>query len=1026
MSIFQKSVVNKYIRNLDYDKVNEAYKKFQEFYGDKLRLHNIMQLKEENYQEGFLREIFVQTLGYTINPDKNYNLTTEYKNQNDSRKADGAILKDGKAIAVIELKSTKTKDLESIKEQAFGYKVNQSYCKYVITSNFQSIRFYIDNATEYEEFNLFNLSESDFNFLYLLLSKESIFNQIPDKLKQETKFHEEKISDKLYKDYQNFKSHLFENLVKDNIQYDKLTLFKKSQKLLDRFLFIFFAEDSGLIPPNATDKMIEQWKQLQELEEYRPLYNRFQLLFKHLDKGHTYKKWGKIPAYNGGLFLYDEILDNQELKIPDGLLQNHIGILSAYDFNSEIDVNILGHIFEHSLNEFEEITEQIQGENIDKIQNKRKKDGIFYTPEYITQYIVKNTVGTLCNEKKEEFKIKNLLIDDSYRKKDGKLNKKGKKLFDTFKNYKDWLFTLKILDHACGSGAFLNQTLTFLITEHKLIDNLFAELTGDLLRMHDTDKFILENNIFGVDINEESVEIAKLSLWLRTAQRGRTLSDLSDNIKCGNSLISNPDIAPKNAFDWNTEFNEIINNGGFDVVIGNPPYGADIKKQADYLRKTYTTFTLSGESYVLFTEKSINLLRENGRLGFIIPDTYLNLDFTLPLRNFLLKNSNIEKIVLLPTNVFNSATVDTTNLILQKKPETKTFHENNVDIKLLSKKSGSIEWDNFNRELQISTKIWAQENAFLINSDNNEIQIINKVDQQFGTLGTIAEMYSGIKCYELGKGIPAQTEEMRDSKPYTSIEKKESRWQPFLEGKHIDRYKLLWNYNSWINYGEWLAAPRNKQNFEGEKILIRKIVNSRLIANYVSFTSYCNTLLFVLKLRDKSSVSYKSLLGVLNSNFIGWYYKHKFQISNEDTFPQIMIRDILKFPIPTANQQVLEEIEKKVYFILTENENLKLKSEKFLKRVKANLSIKNLSIKLQNFHEYDFKTFINELKKQKLKLRFNEQDEWEEYFDSRKMEIVNLQKQIKEQDKEIDQIVYKLYKLTTEEIEIINRSAKKN
>jgi len=207
MSLFQKSVTNKYLKNLDAEKVDKAFDNFQKFYGDKLRLVNIMQLKEENYQEGFLREIFVQTLGYTINPDKNYNLTTEYKNQKDARKADGAILKDGKAIGVIELKSTKTKNLESIKEQAFSYKVNQPGCKYVITSNFQSLRFYVDNATEYEEFNLFEMALATdgltrrFKEFYLLLSKESIFGGLPEKLKQETKFHENDISTQLYADY---------------------------------------------------------------------------------------------------------------------------------------------------------------------------------------------------------------------------------------------------------------------------------------------------------------------------------------------------------------------------------------------------------------------------------------------------------------------------------------------------------------------------------------------------------------------------------------------------------------------------------------------------------------------------------------------------------------------------------------------------------------------------------------------------------------------------------------------------------
>ena len=139
--------------------------------------------------------------------------------------------------------------------------------------------------------------------------------------------------------------------------------------------------------------------------------------------------------------------------------------------------------------------------------------------------------------------------------------------------------SLKILDPACGSGAFLNQALSFLIEEHKNIDDLIAELTNTPLRIFDTDKAILENNIFGVDINDESVEIAKLSLWLRTAQKGRKLSNLNNNIKCGNSLIDDPELAGDKAFKWEEEFPEIFAKGGFDVVIGNPPYGAKLPKR---------------------------------------------------------------------------------------------------------------------------------------------------------------------------------------------------------------------------------------------------------------------------------------------------------------------------------------------------------------------------------------------------------------------------------------------------------------
>ena len=163
--MFQKSVMQNYLKNLDQERVAEAYTIFQSYFGDKARIKNIKLLKEESYQEGFLREFFVQVLGYTINPDTNYNLTTEYKNQTDSKKADGAILQNGSAIGVIELKSTKTKNLESIKNQAFSYKNNQPDCVYVITSNFRKIRLYIDHAIEFVEWDLFDISEDNFKVL---------------------------------------------------------------------------------------------------------------------------------------------------------------------------------------------------------------------------------------------------------------------------------------------------------------------------------------------------------------------------------------------------------------------------------------------------------------------------------------------------------------------------------------------------------------------------------------------------------------------------------------------------------------------------------------------------------------------------------------------------------------------------------------------------------------------------------------------------------------------------------------------
>ena len=558
MALFQKTVEQKYLKQLSPELINAKYLEFKDYFGNAGVQENIRNSKEEQFQEGFLRELFVKILGYTLNPTPNFNLTTEYKNIKDSKKADGAILSREHAplvIAVIELKGTNTTDLSKIEAQAFGYKNNQPDCVYVITSNFEKLRFYIDNAIEHIEFNLFNLTKADFEILYLCLSSESIEKGIPKKVKEESLSQEDTITKKLYNDYSLFKRELHKNLVQLNPQYDSLTLFKKSQKLLDRFLFLLFAEDRQLLPPNSVRLILTDWKDLQERDVEIPLYDRFKKYFGYLNTGYKGKRYD-VFAYNGGLFKPDEILDT--ILIDDELLFRHTYKLSEYDFASEVDVNILGHIFENSLNELDELETRGHAPLTEgnKSVSKRKKDGVFYTPKYITKYIVENTVGKLCAVKKAELQI----IEEEYSTRGhtpltrthASLHRK--QLYDKLKAYQNWLLQLTICDPACGSGAFLNQALDFLITEHRYIDELQAKLLGVPMILSDIEKSILENNLFGVDLNEESVEIAKLSLWLRTAQPNRKLNDLNNNIKCGNSLIDDPAVAGNKAFDWNTQF----------------------------------------------------------------------------------------------------------------------------------------------------------------------------------------------------------------------------------------------------------------------------------------------------------------------------------------------------------------------------------------------------------------------------------------------------------------------------------------
>src|SRR5690606_23093910 len=192
---------------------------------------------------------------------------------------------------------------------------------------------------------------------------------------------------------------------------------------------------------------------LKDMDAVFPLYERFKLYFSYLDQGRKGSaSKAEIYAYNGGLFKPDNLLDR--LEISDELLAKHTTQLSKYDFASQVDVNILGHIFENSLNEIESVSAEIEGGEFDKQKSKRKKDGVFYTPKYITKYIVENTVGRLCEEKKSELGFR----EEEYFK--GRKQRQTKTLEGLIKildDYRAWLLQLTICDPACGSGAFLNQ-----------------------------------------------------------------------------------------------------------------------------------------------------------------------------------------------------------------------------------------------------------------------------------------------------------------------------------------------------------------------------------------------------------------------------------------------------------------------------------------------------------------------------------------------------------------------------------------
>ncbi len=1011
MPIFQKSIVNKYLKTLDENKVNQAYTTYNAYFKDQLRLSNIMQLNEENYQEGFLRELFVDVLGYTINPNKNYNLTTEYKNQTDSKKADGAILKDGNAIGVIELKSARLLNLKFIEKQAFNYKNNQPNCRYVITSTFRFLRLYIDNSTQYEEFALFNLDIENFKRLYLFLSKDSIFNNIPLNLKEETKFHEENISAKFYKDYKQFKERVFESLVENNKQYDKIVLLKKTQKLLDRILFIAFAEDKGLIPPNALSRTIDKWKNLIKEGDDFTLYSRYQLFFNHLNLGFTVEGWGTIPAYNGGLYAFDEVLDSKELIIDNKILQNGVLSIANYDFNTEIDVNILGHIFEHSLNEFDEIQRDLtlpKAETLAKLPSKRKKDGVFYTPDYITKYIVENTLGEYCENQKTKLTIQSIAIDETIRK-NNKLTKKGKEYFDKIQTYKNWLYEIKIIDPACGSGAFLIAALDFLIAEHKQTDDLLYQLSGEALKLFDTDKMILEKNIYGVDINEESVEIAKLSLWLHTAKKERKLSNLSGNIKCGNSLVSEKKIAGEKAFDWNINFPEIMKSGGFDIIIANPPYVDNRGFDKLTLHYLYTNFPNSFEKsgtdkykttklnlIAPFLELTGKNLKTEGISGWIFHKNILKTNAYTSIRKYLLTNFDIMNVTDWGSGQFAEVIAETVTISFKK---TKITND-------------KITVNFFKQNKKVETDLQSQNSyqnsynyIFSINKSTDDNNVIESIENCKTKLNQIININNGIVT--------------GDDKKFISNVKHDDFYKPTLRGKDLKKYSILVPQN-YVNYDKSkLLRARDENIFLAQEKLIMQMINTDIVLTYDNQNFY--NLGTTYAITNKSKYNIKSILSILNSKLITYYYKKKFT-NNSTLTNAISTQNLFLIPFPEIESEIESEIVDLIDKIYKVNNEIYTLKTRFLNRVFSNFNNVKINNKINEYYKFAFKQFQAELTKQNIKLTLNQQDEWEEYFVANIKQIIQKFEVYEKLIKTIDLLVYQLYNLTPEEIQIIENA----
>ncbi|OCL85002.1 Type IIS restriction enzyme Eco57I [Arcobacter porcinus] len=1014
----------------------------------KSKVEAIKEFKEEEYQDGFLKDIFENCLGYTLkttNPSS-FNLEREKKNETDSKKADAVIYINDEIMGVIELKAQDTKNLDKVQQQAFYYLSQHSKSKYVIISNFDELRFYIEKSTSYESFSLFNLSYEEFSKLHLILAYENIKDEKALKIREKSNLFEQNISKNLYKDFSNFRTLLFDNLVKNNLENetlvssdsnllpDKSQLLRLTQKLCDRIIFILFAEDRALLRTNMIKEIRDEFIN-QKFTNYS-LYDIYKFYFDAINKGNERLD---IPQYNGGLFAVDELLDS--LIIDDFILDENVQILSNYDFASEISVNILGHIFEQSLTDLEELQANIENIDFDKTKSKRKKDGVFYTPEYITRYIVENTLGKMCSEKREELQIGNGILIPSNPK---KLTKQEQQTKDNLQEYKNWLLNLKILDPACGSGAFLNQALEYLITEHKNLQNDLA-LMGDLFASYMVEEEILEHNLYGVDINEDAVEIAKLSLWLRTAKRGRPLTKLADKIVCANSLLEMP-----------------FSENSFDVVIGNPPYvrvqglKSNYENEAKLYEEKFVSATGNYDLYVLFMEQSFKMLNKTGKLSYILPHKFLISDFGSGIRRFLSENKAVESLLHFGSEmVFEDASTYTCIINLSHNNEKLHFKSISPNDIFNPSEYDSISYENLNSDK------W--------NLTSNDIsKVLEKINlQPLRVKDVFAKIFQGAKTGSDDIFLLLSTEKSFYSKALNKIvEVEKGLLKPMLKGEDISRYKNLKNRYSVIfpyiledgkakpmsedfikdNYpkgyeylkeNEEFLRGREKRRFDNPKDWFLFSRNQginyfhyhKIIIQELSFGSnltydnfgMCHAGQYSMVKKKEIKEDDKFYLTLLNSSLM-WFFIKNTSTEFRGGYFAYQTKYIEPFPLPK-----LENLEQQEPFI--QKADLMLELNKKLQELKQNfineLNLEKVPTKLQKFEELDFDDFVKEYAKAK-KLKFadkleerNFKNEWQRLFENDKKEVLEIQNQINITDKEIDQMVYKLYDLTPDEIKIV-------
>ena len=770
----------------------------------------------------------------------------------------------------------------------------------------------------------------EFDFIYDTFSHDAVTKGRFDKFVQSgaTKKGTDTLDKRFVQSLDQWRKYLAVSIALNNRKINDEELNYAVQQTIDRLIFLRFCED----------RAVEPYGQLQKSVSKGDAYKNLLDLFQQAD-----------DKYNSGLFDFEKDTITPKLKVDNKVIKIVIDELyypkCNYEF-SVMPVEILGNAYEQFLGKVIRIT-PARSVKIEQKPEVRKAGGVYYTPQYIVDYIVKRTVGKQI---------------------DGKTPKEIEKI--------------KIVDPACGSGSFLLGAFEYLLNYHinwyhqkgyatkKGKDNPFTP--QGTLTTHEK-KRILLSNIYGVDLDSNAVEVTKLSLLLKCMEgeteasikqqislfHERVLPDLDENIKNGNSLIDTDfygneiDLGYERTikpFSWKKKFLGVFKDGGFDVVIGNPPYiqlamyNWFDDKQKKYLLNKYCSSMGRMNTFGFFIEKGINLLTAKGKLGFIIPNTVLTQEYYQELRNLILKETHIDNIVSYENLIFADAVVETTTLILSKesskaKSEISFYSKDkNYSIKTISQETFKL----------------THKNQFSVSYEEADALIKNKIDKasklNFNDVG------------EINQAIALKA----DRAAYLFDKKVGANYKPVLDGREIFRYQTNWA-GKYLKYdiNAIHSCKREDIFLSKEKIFFRR-VSASLIATLDTEQFYALNTLVAINKKENIEYNIKFILGVFNSKLINYYYT-KFLKSTKKVFSEIQARQIGELPIPPIDFKSKEakakhdEIVKQVDLLLSLNEESKdVKLQSKVEQIKSRIEyseekINELIFQLYNLTEKEIK-----------------------------------------------------------------------